>query len=190
MLKYESDISSTHLSVEARITVSAPIINDRIRVPFRKTILVLTPAEAQQMITDLQVALEASSQHREVLQPPRVTEDGYIDHASFFEFFGQIYPSPRLLRSHAGGLFGRLIDATRSKALPLVVRCVHCNQFITGNINCPVVRYAHIRGGKNFKIEASSLQANENEFLTAGLPSVGPALREDFQILLASLRGA
>lgn len=173
-----------------RIPMSAPIVNDRIRVPFRKTNLVLTPAEARQLLEDLQVALDASSQREEVLQPPKVSDDGYIDHASVFEFFAQIYLSSRLLGSHAGGLFGRLISASRSNALPLVVRCVHCNQPIGGNTYCSVERYAHVRGGVNFKIEVSSLKASENGFLTADLPSVGPALREDFQILLASLREA
>lgn len=162
--------------------------NGHITVPFRKTHLTLTNTEAQQLLEDLQVQLENARAHLETLQRPRISDDGYVDLDAFYEFFVQFYPDRNLLRSHAGRLFGRLTTAARFDKVAFHVVCKKCNR--TAKDDCPAGNYLHLSCAEDLKIEIVSLKERGDEFLKKRIHQVGPAVKEDFRILLRALREA
>ena len=162
--------------------------NGHLVVPFRKTHLTLTAAEAQQLLENLQIQLESARIHQETLRRPRISDDGYLDLDAFYEFFVQIYPDRNLLRSHAGRLFGRLVTAARFDKVVFNVVCKKCNRHIKDD--CPAGNYLHMSCAEDLKLELASLKEHGEEFLEKKIHQVGPAVKEDLKILLEALREA
>lgn len=149
---------------------------------------VMSIDEAKTLQKDLSEKLAQQLGDR-ALQPPNVSE-GYLTREAMYEFFSQVYPTAGSLQQHAGRLHGRFMNAIRFGTVSLGARCQNCHGDIHAK-SClsPKSNFGHCSEDERRKMEisVSDLRMLTLEKFTRATSTVGPATREDFELLRSHL---
>jgi hypothetical protein len=122
----------------------------------------------------------------ETLNPPVLTNDGFITRESMYDFLGQCYEGPSL-RYHAGGLFLKMVRAAMftGSTIGFNVTCHACRRHVREY--CPVRKHAHTYMDGAFSIEVASIKQYADQFVSERLAERYPVFSRDFQLLLHHL---
>lgn len=140
----------------------------------------LTLAEAEKLLEELQRGIRHARNTTDELLPPELTADGYLTRKALDRFFDQVDGVDRSI--HVGKLFARITSVACTGGTGINVVCRDCGRLIHEMRRCPASNNSHLVA-TDLMIEASSLKANAEKFISAGYRNVGPVMANNLRLL-------
>lgn len=149
----------------------------------------LTPEAAEGLMSRLAAAIRAEAMTPENCYIPiRLSEEGMLTKIDLHVYFAQSNAKRGWLAQNPGKLWAQMCFAATENSINFELICTRCGwraRTITNEVQncCP-----HLYSDNYFVIDPGSIVKFANQFLISGKGYRGPAMKQNFLILLAELK--
>lgn len=148
----------------------------------------LTSDEVRSLSKELAVILESIDARESMYLPIAHDSENYFTVRDLLEFLAQTDYDSNMLNRRVARLFGRMVAFTLFRRLDFDARCIKegCGRHITAE-KCAVDGRHHNLFNAGYRVSLEAMKLNAEVFCRGELDSVGPAVIEDYRLVLSHL---